>query len=49
MMHTITIANRKGAAYEVDPRRPLLDSLRDQGVDLPMAANMAAASPVQPN
>jgi ferredoxin len=35
MMHTITIANRKGAAYEVDPRRPLLDSLRDQGVDLP--------------
>jgi len=35
MMHTITIANRKGAAYEVDPRKPLLDSLRDQGVDLP--------------
>ena len=35
MMHTITIANREGAAYEVAPRKPLLDSLRDQGVDLP--------------
>ena len=35
MMHTITIANRDGAAYTVDPRKPLLDSLRDQGVDLP--------------
>ena len=35
MMHTITIANSEGAAYEVDPRKPLLDSLRDQGVDLP--------------
>ena len=35
MMHTITIANREGAAYKVDPRKPLLDSLRDQGVDLP--------------
>lgn len=35
MMHTVTIANRDGAAYQVDARRPLLDSLRDQGVDLP--------------
>ena len=35
MMHTITIANKEGAAYKVDPRKPLLDSLRDQGVDLP--------------
>lgn len=33
--HTITIANRNGAAYEVDARKPLLDSLRTQGVDLP--------------
>jgi len=32
---TITIANREGAAYMVDGRRPLLDSLRDLGVDLP--------------
>jgi len=33
--HTITLANRGGAIYEVDARRPLLDSLRDQGADLP--------------
>ena len=32
---TITLANREGASYTVDERRPLLDSLRDQGVDLP--------------
>jgi ferredoxin len=31
----VTIANRGGAAFEVDAGRPLLDSLRDQGVDLP--------------
>ncbi|WP_368344412.1 2Fe-2S iron-sulfur cluster-binding protein [Pelagovum sp. HNIBRBA483] len=31
----VTIANRDGARYVVDPRKPLLDSLRDQGVDLP--------------
>lgn len=33
--HTITLANRDGATYQVDARRPLLDSLRAQGVDLP--------------
>ena len=33
--HTITLANQGGATYEVDARRPLLDSLRDQGADLP--------------
>lgn len=33
--HTITIANREGATYEVPGNRPLLDSLREQGVDLP--------------
>ncbi|MEM7733846.1 MAG: 2Fe-2S iron-sulfur cluster-binding protein, partial [Pseudomonadota bacterium] len=32
---TVTIANREDAAFEVDTRRPLLDSLRDNGVDLP--------------
>ena len=32
---TITIANRENAEYQVDARKPLLDSLRDQGVDLP--------------
>ncbi len=34
-MLTITIANRNGATYRVDAKKPLLDSLRDQGVDLP--------------
>ncbi len=33
--HTVTISNRGNAVYEVEARRPLLDSLRDQGVDLP--------------
>ena len=31
----ITLANRGGAAFEVDRRKPLLQSLRDHGVDLP--------------
>ncbi|MDG1240147.1 2Fe-2S iron-sulfur cluster-binding protein [Planktomarina sp.] len=31
----VTLANRNGVQYEVDSRRPLLDSLRAQGVDLP--------------
>jgi ferredoxin len=31
----ITIANRDNAVYQVSPGRPLLDSLRAQGVDLP--------------
>ena len=34
-MHKVTIANRGSATYQVDARRPLLDSLRHQGVDLP--------------
>lgn len=34
-MHTVTLANRDGAAYAVNARRPLLEQLRDQGVDLP--------------
>ncbi len=33
--HTVTIANRDGATYAVNARRPLLEQLRDQGVDLP--------------
>ncbi len=32
---SVTLANRDGAIYQVDNRRALLDSLRDQGVDLP--------------
>lgn len=35
MMRKITIANRGDATYEVDHRKPLLNSLRDHGVDLP--------------
>ena len=31
----ITIANRGGKTYQVDARRPLLDTLREQDVDLP--------------
>ena len=34
-MKTITLANRANATYQVSDRRPLLDELRDQGVDLP--------------
>lgn len=34
-VHTVTIANRENASYEVDAKRPLLESLRDQGLDLP--------------
>ena len=31
----MTLSNRSGETYEVDSRRPLLDSLREQGVELP--------------
>lgn len=33
--HKVTIANRDNATYAVNARRPLLEQLRDQGVDLP--------------
>ena len=33
--HTVTIVNRESATYQVNARRPLLEQLRDQGVDLP--------------
>ncbi len=32
---TVTLANRGGKTYRVDPRRPILDALEDQGVSLP--------------
>ena len=32
---TITLANRGDAAFDVDHRKPLLQSLIEQGVDLP--------------
>jgi ferredoxin len=35
MMRTVTIANRDNATFQVDHRKPLLDSLRANGVDLP--------------
>tara|TARA_B100001093_G_C26799639_1_gene1002754 strand:+ start:1239 stop:1610 length:372 start_codon:yes stop_codon:yes gene_type:complete len=31
----ITLSNRNGAQYDVDHRKPLLNSLIEQGVDLP--------------
>jgi ferredoxin len=31
----VKIENRDNSVYQVDGRRPLLESLRDQGVDLP--------------
>ncbi|MCE2523053.1 MAG: 2Fe-2S iron-sulfur cluster binding domain-containing protein [Rhodobacteraceae bacterium] len=31
----VTLSNRGDAVYEVDADRPLLDTLREQGVDLP--------------
>ena len=34
-MKTITIANRDNAVFVVSGRKPLLDELSDQGVDLP--------------
>tara|TARA_B100000214_G_C23787594_1_gene544329 strand:- start:95 stop:466 length:372 start_codon:yes stop_codon:yes gene_type:complete len=33
--YKITLANRDDAQYSASSHRPLLDSLRDQGVDLP--------------
>ncbi len=35
MIHKVTIKNRKNAIFQVEANRSLLDSLRDQGVDLP--------------
>ncbi len=32
---TVTLANRSNASFEVNAHRPLLDTLRKQGVDLP--------------
>ena len=33
--HTVKIENRNNSIYQVDSKRPLLDSLSDQGVELP--------------
>ena len=34
-MYRVTLANREDETFEVEARRPLLESLREQGVDLP--------------
>ena len=34
-LRVVRLANRDNVAFRVDERRPLLDSLREQGVDLP--------------
>ena len=31
----VELSNRGGISYQVQPKRPLLDTLREQGVDLP--------------
>ena len=33
--YTVTLANRDNASYAVDAKRPLLETLKEQGVDLP--------------
>ena len=35
MKYQVTISNSDNTTYRVDNRRPLLDNLREQGVDLP--------------
>ena len=35
MFYNVTIANRDSATFRVNGHRPLLEQLRDQGVDLP--------------
>ncbi|MFK7938807.1 MAG: 2Fe-2S iron-sulfur cluster-binding protein [Roseovarius sp.] len=41
---TVTLANRDNATYQVQARRPLLDSLRAQGVDLPYGCKYGGCS-----
>ena len=31
----VEISNRRGKSYKIEDKRPLLDSLKEQGVDLP--------------
>ena len=35
MEHRVILSNRDGASFSVNGRRPLLEQLREQGVDLP--------------
>ena len=34
-IYKVEISNRRGKSYKVEDKRPLLDSLKEQGVDLP--------------
>ena len=34
-MTLVTLENRGGKTFEVNSKRPILETLRDQGVDLP--------------
>ena len=37
----VEISNRRGKSYKVEDKRPLLDSLKEQGVDLPYGCKYA--------
>ncbi len=38
----VEISNRRGKSYKVEDKRPLLDSLKEQGVDLPYGCKCVA-------
>ena len=42
MVYQVTLANRDNASYQVDGRRTLLASLRDEGIDLPYGCKYGA-------
>ena len=48
-MTKITISNRNNSAFEVSGKKPLLNELRDQGVDLPYGVRMEDVLHVQLN
>ena len=41
--YKVTITNRDNVEYEVDAKRPILDELRNQGVDLPYGCKYGGA------
>lgn len=42
IIHTVTLANHDNAIVEVSAHRPLLDTLRSQGIDLPYGCKYGA-------
>ena len=42
MVYQVTLANRDNASHQVDGRRTLLASLRDEGIDLPYGCKYGA-------